>query len=96
MERALALRRIGPYTIQAAIAAVHANAATADATDWDEIVTLYDVLVRKTPLAEVTVETKMPGLFLVPANLAMSTVDVVSQVGGMSASRRPNSRPTVR
>ena len=38
--------------------------------------TLYDVLVRKTPLAEVTIETKMPGLWLVPSNLAMSTVDL--------------------
>ena len=49
VERALASRRIGPYTIQAAIAAVHANAATADATDWDEIVALYDVLLRIDP-----------------------------------------------
>ena len=49
VERALAFRRIGPYTIQAAIAAVHANAATADATDWDEIVALYDVLLRIDP-----------------------------------------------
>jgi RNA polymerase sigma-70 factor, ECF subfamily len=49
VERALASRRIGPYAIQAAIAAVHANAATADATDWDEIVALYDVLLRADP-----------------------------------------------
>ncbi len=46
MERALAARRAGPYTIQAAIAAVHAGAATAAATDWTEIVGLYDVLQR--------------------------------------------------
>jgi len=38
--------------------------------------TLYDVLVRKVPLAQVTIETKMPGLWLVPSNLAMSTVDL--------------------
>src|SRR5512136_487143 len=38
--------------------------------------TLYDVLVRKTPLSEVTIETRMPGLWLVPANLTMSTVDL--------------------
>src|SRR6266536_3611130 len=42
VQRALASRRFGPYSLQAAIAAVHANAATADATDWDEIVGLYD------------------------------------------------------
>ena len=38
VERALASRRFGPYTLQAAIAAVHAEAASADATDWAEIV----------------------------------------------------------
>ena len=47
--RALASRRFGPYTLQAAIAAVHAEAAAADATDWTEIVGLYDVLVRAEP-----------------------------------------------
>jgi chromosome partitioning protein len=38
--------------------------------------TLYDVLVRKVPLSQVVIETKMPGLNLVPSNLAMSTVDL--------------------
>jgi len=38
--------------------------------------TLFDVLVRKVPVAEVTLPTRMPGLFLVPANLAMSTIDL--------------------
>jgi RNA polymerase sigma-70 factor (ECF subfamily) len=46
VERALASRRIGPYAIQAAIAAVHAEAPTAAATDWHEIVGLYDLLRR--------------------------------------------------
>jgi len=49
VERALASRRFGPYTIQAAIAAVHAEAPSAAATDWSEIVGLYDVLQRVTP-----------------------------------------------
>jgi RNA polymerase sigma-70 factor (ECF subfamily) len=49
VERALASRRIGPYTLQAAIAAVHAQAPTAAATDWGQIVALYDVLVRADP-----------------------------------------------
>jgi RNA polymerase sigma-70 factor (ECF subfamily) len=39
----------GPYSIQAAIAAVHAQAATAERTDWAQIVALYDVLVRMQP-----------------------------------------------
>jgi RNA polymerase sigma-70 factor (ECF subfamily) len=49
VEQALSSRRVGPYTIQAAIAAVHAGAASADATDWAEIVGLYDVLARADP-----------------------------------------------
>ena len=49
VERALSSRRFGPYTLQAAIAAVHAEAKTAEETDWAQIVALYDVLVRADP-----------------------------------------------
>jgi RNA polymerase sigma-70 factor (ECF subfamily) len=49
VERALMSRRFGPYTLQAAIAAVHAEAATAAATDWAQIVALYSVLARVEP-----------------------------------------------
>jgi RNA polymerase sigma-70 factor (ECF subfamily) len=53
-QRSLAAGAPGPYAIQAAIAAVHAKAATADATDWAEIVGLYDVLMRigESPVVE--------------------------------------------
>jgi RNA polymerase sigma-70 factor, ECF subfamily len=49
VQRALASRRIGPYTLQAAIASVHAEAPAAAATDWTQIVGLYDVLMRASP-----------------------------------------------
>ena len=49
VEQALSSRRVGPYAIQAAIAAVHAGAPDAAATDWAEIVGLYDVLSRTDP-----------------------------------------------
>ncbi len=49
VERSLASRRFGPYTLQAAIAAVHAEAATGADTDWRQIVGLYDVLLRAEP-----------------------------------------------
>jgi len=49
VERALLSRRFGPYTLQAAIAAVHAEAESAAATDWAQIVALYDVLLRADP-----------------------------------------------
>ncbi len=54
VERALASRRVGPYTLQAAIAATHCQAARADDTDWNEIVGLYELLrrIEPTPVVE--------------------------------------------
>jgi len=49
VEQALSSRRFGPYTIQAAIAALHAEAPSAKETDWAEIVGLYEVLLRADP-----------------------------------------------
>jgi RNA polymerase sigma-70 factor, ECF subfamily len=49
VERALRARRLGPYQVQAAIAAVHAEAASADQTDWPQIVALYDMLAEVAP-----------------------------------------------
>jgi len=48
-ERALATRRVGPYALQAAISAVHAEAPAAAATDWAQITGLYDLLLRIEP-----------------------------------------------
>jgi RNA polymerase sigma-70 factor, ECF subfamily len=49
VEQALVSRRIGPYTLQAAISAVHAEAPSAAVTDWAQIVGLYEVLLRADP-----------------------------------------------
>ena len=49
VERALLSHRFGPYTLQAAIAAVHAEASEAAATDWPQIVALYSILARADP-----------------------------------------------
>jgi RNA polymerase sigma-70 factor (ECF subfamily) len=49
VQRALSTRRAGPYTLQAAIAAVHAEAPSAAATDWGQIAGLYDVLLQIQP-----------------------------------------------
>jgi len=49
VEQALSSRRFGPYSLQAAIAAVHAEAPDAAATDWVQIVGLYDVLAQAEP-----------------------------------------------
>jgi RNA polymerase sigma-70 factor (ECF subfamily) len=51
VERALRLGRGGPYALQAAIAAVHAESPRAEETDWPQIVALYDELLRVAPSA---------------------------------------------
>jgi RNA polymerase sigma-70 factor (ECF subfamily) len=84
IQRALTSRRFGPYTLQAAIAAVHAEAPTAAATDWAQIVGLYDVLVRADPspvvelnrAAAVAMRDGPPaGLALIDAILARGDLD---------------------
>ena len=84
VQRAVASRRVGPYTLQAAIAAVHANAASADATDWSEIVGLYDVLLRIEPSPVVELNRAVAvsmrdgpaaGLALIEAILARGDLD---------------------
>jgi len=79
VERALASRRFGPYTLQAAIAAMHAQAPTAAATDWTQIVALYDVLARADPSPVIELnraaavamrDGPMAGLVLIDAILA--------------------------
>ncbi|MCA9037760.1 MAG: RNA polymerase subunit sigma-24, partial [Planctomycetaceae bacterium] len=54
VEQALRSRRFGVYTIQAAISAVHAEARQASETDWEQIVALYDILLRadRSPVVE--------------------------------------------
>ena len=54
VERALRLRTVGPYQLQAAIAAVHGDAARAEDTDWAQIAALYRVLARISPSPIVT------------------------------------------
>lgn len=49
VEQSLSTRRFGPYTVQAAIAAIHAEAPSAAETDWEEIAELYDVLLQLEP-----------------------------------------------
>ena len=53
VERALKSRRIGPYSLQASIAALHAEAPSTASTDWAQIVALYDVLLKAEPSAVV-------------------------------------------
>lgn len=79
VEMALRSRQFGPYSLQAAIAAVHAEAPDIDATDWDQIVGLYDALLRMEPSSVVALNRAVAiamrdgpeaGLMLVDALLA--------------------------
>jgi RNA polymerase sigma-70 factor (ECF subfamily) len=84
VERALASRRPGPYTLQAAIAAVHASSPVAAATDWPQIVALYNVLAQTVPSPVVELNRAVAvamrdgaaaGLALVDAILARGDLD---------------------
>jgi RNA polymerase sigma-70 factor, ECF subfamily len=84
LGRASSAGPIGPYTLQAAIAAAHAAAPTAEATDWDRIVGLYDLLARADPSPVVELNRAVAvamrdgpaaGLALVDALLAGGELD---------------------
>jgi RNA polymerase sigma-70 factor (ECF subfamily) len=84
VETALASRRVGPYALQAAISAVHAETDDASATDWAQIVGLYDVLIRVAPSPVVELNRAVAiamrdgpaeGLLLIDAVLARGELD---------------------
>jgi RNA polymerase sigma-70 factor, ECF subfamily len=84
VERALASRQVGAYTIQAAIAAVHAKASSPAATDWTQIVALYDLLIGTNPspvielnraVAVAMRDGPLAGLALVDAILARGDLE---------------------
>jgi len=79
VERALSSGPVGPYTLQAAIASVHAQAPSSATTDWPQIVSLYDLLMRAEPSPVVELnravavamhDSPLAGLTLVDAILA--------------------------
>ena len=84
LERALRMRRPGAYQLQAAISAVHADASTAEETDWPQIAALYDRLAESSPspvvelnraVAVSEAEGLEAGLELVDAIGAAGTLD---------------------
>jgi RNA polymerase sigma-70 factor (ECF subfamily) len=73
VERALRAGRVGPYQLQAAIAAVHDEAAAADETDWTQILGLYEVLLRVTPSP------------VIALNRAVAVGEVMGPASGLAA-----------
>jgi RNA polymerase sigma-70 factor (ECF subfamily) len=84
VERALLSRRFGPYTLQAAIAAVHAGAPDAAATDWAQIVGLYDVLARADPSPIVELNRAAAVAMRDGASAGLALIDAILQRGDLA------------
>src|SRR5258708_6944049 len=83
-ERALLSRRFGPYTIQAAIAAVHSEAANTAATDWPQIVALYGLLARVEPSPVVELNRAVAVAMRDGASAGLELIDAILARGDLS------------
>lgn len=84
VDRVFAGRRVGAYTLQAAIAAVHARAATAAQTDWNHIVTLYDMLLRLEPSPVVELNRAVAVAMRDGPEAGLALVDAILARGALS------------
>ena len=84
VERALASGRFGPYTIQAAISAVHADAPNSAATDWAQIVALYEVLHRSAPSPVVELNRAVAIAMRDGPEAGMTLIDVILDRGDLT------------
>lgn len=84
LDRAEALGPRGPYTLQAAIAACHARARTADATDWNRIVGLYDELSERTPSPIVDLNRAVAVSMALGPAAALPLVDELVKEGALA------------
>ena len=78
IERAAALGRPGPYQIQAAIAALHSEASSWDATDWEQIVALYSLLLTHLPSPVVRLNRAIALRHLAGPAAALAEVELVA------------------
>jgi RNA polymerase sigma-70 factor, ECF subfamily len=84
VEKALSSRRFGPYTLQAAIAAVHAEAESTAATDWRQIVALYNQLVRIQPSPVVHLNRAVAIAMLDGPEAGLKHIDAVLEHGELA------------
>ena len=83
VQHALSSRRFGPFTLQAAIAAVHAEAPNAAATDWAQIVGLYDVLARANPSPVVELNRAVAVAMRDNPSAGLALIDAIFQRGDL-------------
>jgi len=84
VEKALKSRRFGPYTLQAAIAAVHAEAESAAVTDWRQIVALYNQLVRIQPSPVVHLNRAVAIAMRDGPEAGLAHIEAVLEHGGLA------------
>ena len=82
VDGVLALRRFGAYTLQAAIAAIHAEAPTAAATDWSQIVGIYDALLRESPSPVVELNRAVAVAMHDGPEAGLALIDAILKGGG--------------
>lgn len=87
VERALSSQGFGPYSLQAAISAVHTQAENADATDWNEIVGLYDLLLRVDPSPVVQLNRAVAVAMRDGADAGLALVDAILDRGELHGYR---------
>jgi RNA polymerase sigma-70 factor, ECF subfamily len=83
VEVALRMKRPGSYQIQAAIAAVHAEATTAPKTDWPQIALLYDELLRYEPTPVVELNRAVAVSFAASPDLGLRLLDRIERTGAL-------------
>jgi predicted RNA polymerase sigma factor len=93
VEQTLASARLGPYQLQAAIAAVHAEAPRAEDTDWPQIVALYDLLERLGPNPMVTLNHAVA---LAMVRGPQAGLDLLATLDGDERMARHHRLPAVR
>jgi RNA polymerase sigma-70 factor (ECF subfamily) len=84
VEASLRQRRVGPYQLQAAIAAVHANAASSEATDWTEIAALYRELITILPTPVIALNRAVAIAMSDGWNKGLSLIDELGTSGELS------------
>ncbi len=91
VEQALLTRRFGPYTLQAAIAAVHAEAASPGETDWPQIVALYTVLAATAPSPVVELNRAVAVAMRDGPEAGLALIDAILARGDLSNYRLAHS-----
>lgn len=84
VERALSMKCVGPYTLQAAIAAVHAEAFSSGETDWAQIIALYDLLLRVEPSPIVQLNRAVAVAMRDGPAKGLELVDSLLEFGGLA------------